>query len=251
MTAAAAVRRAYDEGVHITCDGDKLVLRASNPPAAEVIDLLKQHKADIISLLATQSVGQDAGRFSERSIVRPIVPDYQESGRSNAISAPVVDRLPLGESVHLSHSSSLTLGKSDFSNFSTLHTPAGFPSEGAEGGEGGETGAAVVWGVDESEAALRAKESDPNPNLPWPLPGETLLPGWGTRVSMEYRLRNASEDECLDWAKEPWQLELVAKARGYPQLWVDQILLNRAMWKKAFAARHEGRALNLDLPIWE
>ena len=68
---------------------------------------------------------------------------------------------------------------------------------------------------------------------------------------MEYRLRNASEDECLDWAKEPWQLDLVAKARGYPQLWVDQILLNRAMWKEAFAARHEGRAPNFDLPIWE
>lgn len=227
MTAAAAMRRAYDEGVHITCDGENLVLRASNPPAADVIDLLKQHKADIISLLATPRVGQDAGRVSERSIVCSIVPDYQESERPKAISTPIVDLLPLGGPVHLSRPSSVTLGKSDSSNFSTLHTPADFPSEGVKGGE---TGAAIVWGADESEAALQAKESDPNPNIPWPLPGETLLPGWGTRVSMEYRLRTASEEECLDWAKEPWQLELVAKARGYSRRWVDQIMYNRTKW---------------------
>jgi hypothetical protein len=54
---------------------------------------------------------------------------------------------------------------------------------------------------------------------------------------MEYRLRVASEDECHEWAKEPWQLELVAKARGHSQRWVEQILLNRVAWKEAFAAR--------------
>ena len=63
---------------------------------------------------------------------------------------------------------------------------------------------------------------------------------------MEYRLRVASEDECLNWAVEPWQLELVAKARGYSQRWVDQILLNRAIWREAFAAREYGRAPNFD-----
>ena len=100
MTAAAAVRRAHDEGVQITCDGENLVLRASNPPAAEVIDLLRQHKTDIISLLATQSVDQDADRFSERGIVRSTVHDYEESERLNAISSPSVDILAHGESVH-------------------------------------------------------------------------------------------------------------------------------------------------------
>ena len=146
MTAAAAMRRAYEYGVHITCDGENLVLRASNPPAAEVIDLLKQHKADIILLLATQSVGQDADRFSECSIVRSIVPDYHESERPNAISTPIVDIPSLGGPVHLSRPSSVTLGRSDSSNFSTLHTPADFSFEGAKGGKGGETGASVVWG---------------------------------------------------------------------------------------------------------
>ena len=136
MTAAAAIRRACDEGVHITCDGENLVLRASNPPTAEVIRLLKQHKADIIALLQAQT-----------------------------------------------------------------------------------------------------EESDPTPNLPWPLPGETLLPGWGTRVSMEYRFRVASVEECLEWAKEPWQLELVAKARGYSEKWVRRVAWNRVAWKELFANR--------------
>jgi hypothetical protein len=135
----------------------------------------------------------------------------------------------------------VTLGKSDSSNFSTLHTPADFSFEGAKGGKGGETGASVVWGANESEAALQAKESDPNPNLPWPLPGETLLPGWGTRVSMEYRLRTASEEECLEWAKEPWQLELVAKARGYAEEWARQIARNRVMWVGAVITNNQQR----------
>ncbi len=89
-------------------------------------------------------------------------------------------------------------------------------------------------------------ETDPNPGLPWPQPGDTLLPGWGDRVSMEYRLRVASEEECLEWAKELWQLELVAKARGYPKNWAVQTSRNRLMWMEAFAAREECRAPNFE-----
>jgi hypothetical protein len=61
---------------------------------------------------------------------------------------------------------------------------------------------------------------------------------------MEYRLRVASEEECLDWAKEFWQLEPVAKARGYPKKWAIQISRNRLMWRGFFAARDECRAAN-------
>jgi hypothetical protein len=59
---------------------------------------------------------------------------------------------------------------------------------------------------------------------------------------MEYRLRVASEEECLEWAKELWQLELVAKARGYTKKWAVQTSRNRLMWREAFAARDECRA---------
>jgi len=244
MTAAAAVRRASDEGVHITCDGDNLVLRASNPPAAEVIDLLKQHKGEIIALLENQSVARDADKSSEGGSVLPDAPASQERERPSAISVPSVDTLQRG--YHLSRTSPLTLGKHDSSNAHLSQTPTSFLSDGAQGVEGGDGGAFVARAANEGEALRQTKESDPNPNLPWPLPGETLLPGWGTRVSMEYRLRNASEDECLDWAKEPWQLELVAKARGYSQRWVEQILLNRAVWREAFAARGDSFRRRVD-----
>jgi hypothetical protein len=70
----------------------------------------------------------------------------------------------------------------------------------------------------------------------------TFLPGWGDAVSMEYRLRVASEDECLEWASELWQLELVAKARGYPRTWAARIVRNRATWRELFQAKDEGRA---------
>jgi hypothetical protein len=89
---------------------------------------------------------------------------------------------------------------------------------------------------------MNERKVDPCPDVPHPQPGDTLLPGWGTRVSMEYRLWIASEEECLEWAKELWQLDLVAKARGYPKKWASQITRNRAFWREAFAATDEGSA---------
>ncbi len=58
---------------------------------------------------------------------------------------------------------------------------------------------------------------------------------------MEYRLWIASEDECLEWAKELWQLELVAKARNYPKKWAAQIARNRVAWREAFAVRDKAK----------
>ena len=68
MTAVAAIRRAHEAGVVSTCDGKNLVLRASHPPAAEVVGLLKEHKADIISLLETQSVAQETDGFASATL---------------------------------------------------------------------------------------------------------------------------------------------------------------------------------------
>lgn len=93
---------------------------------------------------------------------------------------------------------------------------------------------------------MNEPEVDPCPGVPYPQPGDTLLPGWGTRVSMEYRLWIASEDECLEWAKELWQLELVAKARNYPKKWAAQIARNRVVWREAFAVRDKTKAPDVD-----
>ena len=245
MTAVAAIRRAHEAGVVITCDGKNLVLRASHPPAAEVVDLLKAHKADIISLLETQSVAQKTDGTFKCDTGRSTAQACLEREPPCVVSTPSLASLPRSESGLSCCPSSVTQKGHDTSNFPPPHKPTVFPSGGGQGVKGGESGAYGCQ-ADEDVATSQAQEPDPNPNLPWPLPGETLLPSWGTRVSMEYRLRTASEDECLEWAKEPWQLELVAKARGHSQRWVEQILLNRAVWKEAFAARNEGRAPNFD-----
>ncbi len=94
----------------------------------------------------------------------------------------------------------------------------------------------------ESTVCMNEHEVYSCPGVPHPRPGDTLLPGWGTQVSMEYRLWIASEDECLEWAKELWQLELVAKARGYPKRWAAQIARNRVAWREAFAIRDRAMA---------
>jgi hypothetical protein len=52
MSAAEAIRAARDAGVDIAIDGDDLLLEASAPPPAELVDRLSQHKADIVAFLA-------------------------------------------------------------------------------------------------------------------------------------------------------------------------------------------------------
>ena len=246
MSAAAAMKRAYAEGVHMACDGDNLVLWASNPPKAEVINLLRKHKTDIIALLDTPPVASDADSHPQLDRVVSGAPNCKRPDPPNLGNMPSSAALRIGDPAHYFGVDPLTQKEHAPFNSPSSLTPTNFLSEGTEGGKGGEGGVSVVCVRDEGNDAPVTEEFDPNPHLPWPQTGETLLEGWGTRVSMEYRLRNASEDECLDWAKEPWQLELVAKARGYSRQWVDQILRNRLMWKEVFAARDECRAVNFE-----
>jgi len=248
MTAAAALRRAYDEGVHITCDGENLVLRASDPPAAEVIDLLKQHKLDIIARLKAESVRRKAAGVPKRNDVHPIAAKGPEERLPEVRGMKSVTLLNLARPNESPAPFLLKQGKQRDSNPSPQHIPTFFQNEGGKGGKGGEPGVSESRIGGRFGVPSQTDDPDPNPDLPWPQPGETVLPGWGTRVSMEYRLRIASEDECLEWANEPWQLELVAKARGYSQKSVDQILLNRTMWKEAFAARDSGRTQSFEHP---
>src|SRR6516162_222430 len=52
MSAAEALQAAQNAGVEIGIDGDNLVLEASAPPPAAVLDLLSRHKAEVLALLA-------------------------------------------------------------------------------------------------------------------------------------------------------------------------------------------------------
>ena len=51
MSAAEALRAARDSGIGLHLDGVDLVLDATAPPSAAVLDLLTRHKADLIMLL--------------------------------------------------------------------------------------------------------------------------------------------------------------------------------------------------------
>ena len=51
MSAAEALRSARAAGIEVGTDGDDLVLEASAPPPAVVLDLLSRHKLGIVALL--------------------------------------------------------------------------------------------------------------------------------------------------------------------------------------------------------
>lgn len=71
MSAVAALDAAERAGVEITVDGATLRLQADAPPPAEVLDLLRRHKAEII-LLVTDSWSPEEWRgfYDERAALR-------------------------------------------------------------------------------------------------------------------------------------------------------------------------------------
>jgi len=70
MSAAEALKQARAAGIRLGIDGDDLVLEASAPPPAEVLDLVARYKADILALLRFGSDGWSGedwqGFFDER-----------------------------------------------------------------------------------------------------------------------------------------------------------------------------------------
>jgi hypothetical protein len=71
MSAAEALKAARDAGIELQLDGDDLVLEASAPPPAAVLDLLSRHKPGILVLLRAGRDGLSAedwqGFFDERA----------------------------------------------------------------------------------------------------------------------------------------------------------------------------------------
>ena len=209
MSAVVALTQARAAGIKVKREGNDLMLEASDPPPVAVVILLKQNKDAILTLLDLKDGCSDEDWESLFAVGDPGALGFYKQLETEIAKE---DRVPMSQ---------VTVFETD-------------QWKGGKGGEGG------VFEVLEPKVLIQA-QSDPCPNAPWPQPGETLLPGWGTRVSMEYRLRTASEEECLEWAKEQWQLELVAKARGYSAQWSWRIARNRAAWKEIFASRDRVR----------
>ena len=65
MSAAEALIAARSAGIRIQIDGGDLMLDAPAPPPADVLDLLKRHKAAIVSLLRPGSDGWSAMDWQE------------------------------------------------------------------------------------------------------------------------------------------------------------------------------------------
>ncbi len=53
MSAVEALRLAQASGVHLGVDGDDLILDADLEPSVEVVDAIRQNKAEIVALLTT------------------------------------------------------------------------------------------------------------------------------------------------------------------------------------------------------
>jgi hypothetical protein len=51
MSALETLRRAATAGVQVTLNGDRLAIRSSAPPPAEILGALTEHKAGIVDLL--------------------------------------------------------------------------------------------------------------------------------------------------------------------------------------------------------
>jgi len=51
MSAAEALKAARAVGIHLEVDGDDLLLEASAPPPSAILEVLSQHKAEIVALL--------------------------------------------------------------------------------------------------------------------------------------------------------------------------------------------------------
>ena len=60
MSAAEALKAARATGIHLGIDNDDLILEASLPPPAAVLDALSRHKAEIIALLRPAKDGWSA-----------------------------------------------------------------------------------------------------------------------------------------------------------------------------------------------
>ena len=54
MSATKALQAAREAGVTISARGDELMLEAKAPPPPSIIDALRQHKAEIVALLASR-----------------------------------------------------------------------------------------------------------------------------------------------------------------------------------------------------
>ena len=71
MSAAEALKAARAVGIHLEVDGDDLVLEASAPPSSAIVEVLSQHKAEIVAVL--RQYPQDGGGWRRGCLQHQVV----------------------------------------------------------------------------------------------------------------------------------------------------------------------------------
>jgi len=86
VSAADALKAARAAGVEFRLDGDDLVLEASAPPPAEILDLLSCHKAGILSLLRPAWAAEDWSEVYEERVAVAAIDGEQEESEARRIA---------------------------------------------------------------------------------------------------------------------------------------------------------------------
>ena len=90
MTAAEALKAAWAAGIQLGIDGDDLLLEAALPPPPSVINLLLQHKADILANLAAREYESNETNVVEQTTRPPS--DMQLEGDERELEQPFAAR---------------------------------------------------------------------------------------------------------------------------------------------------------------
>ena len=97
MTAVTALAQALAAGIRVTRDGDNLVLTASNPPPAWVVEPLLRHKADLLTLLSLSAGCSEEARPSLFGSGCSTEARDQQHSQANIAARPRVDDPPQTE----------------------------------------------------------------------------------------------------------------------------------------------------------
>ena len=135
MTAVTALAQALAAGIRVTRDGDNLVLRASNPPPAWVVEPLLRHKADILTMLSPSAGCSEEARPSLFGGGCSTEARDQQQPQSNIVARPRVDDPPQTEI-----GQPPSTEKSDPAACPSRHALTVYQPEGNKSGKAGEGG---------------------------------------------------------------------------------------------------------------
>jgi hypothetical protein len=113
VSAVAALKAAHAAGVKLRLDGEDLILEASAPPSAEILDLLSRHKPDIVALL--QPGRDDSAQCIRQNLCQLLDPENADQREDHSHVQPArTDRHRLSDALSaLNQSPAVKLASGD------------------------------------------------------------------------------------------------------------------------------------------